>query len=397
MTKWNNSRGAVSIFIVIFSALLITTIAVGFIRLMIQGQQQATSSDLSQSALNSAQAGVEDAKRALVRYQNYCLGSPTAMATAECVRLDRALKDGTQCNTIQESGIAGNSGDSEVVVRQELNEADSQLQQAYTCVKIQTNTADYIGQLPLSGSRMVPLRATGDFNKIEIEWFSQADLKDSQSDDTSVESISLSNDELLPPLSEWEANRPAMLRTQLIQFGSSFQLSDFDKNEEGASNAHTLFLNPSEVGRDTLSFSDDARLSALTGSLQQIACDRNFTTASTDRMYACKATISLPNALGQSDLRRTAYLRLNALYNKNTSFRIKLMQDATPVTFSSVQPIVDSTGRANDLFRRIQSRVEIDNSTFPFPQASVELSGGLCKTFLVTDKTADYTEGTCGL
>ena len=397
MNTRTKSRGAVSIFIVIFSTLLITTVVVGFIRLMVQEQQQATSSDLSQSALNSAQAGVEDAKRALVRYQDYCLGSTAAQTTSECVRLDRALKNGAQCNTIQESGIAGAPGDSEVIVRQELNDADDQLQQAYTCVKVQLNTADYIGRLPASGSRMIPLRATGEFNKVEIEWFSQDDLKDSSNDDASVETVSLSNDTLLPSLSDWDANRPALLRTQLIQFGSSFALSDFDKNDDGGSNAHTLFMNPSEVGRDTLTFADDARLSSLTGSLQQIACDKNFTTATTDKLYACKATLTLPNAVGQTDTKRTAYLRLNALYNSNTSFRVQLMQDTNYVTFSSVQPIVDSTGRANDLFRRIQSRVEIDNSTFPFPQSSIDLSGSLCKTFLVTDKTADYVEGTCGI
>jgi hypothetical protein len=363
---------------------------------MVQEQQQATSSDLSASALNSAQAGVEDAKRALVRYQDYCLGSPTAAATAECVKLDRALKNGTQCNTIQETGVAGTSGDKEVIVQQDRNEADAQLEQAYTCVKIQLNTVDYVGRLPATGSRMIPLRATNDYNKVEIEWFSKDDLKDSSSDDTSTETVSLGNDQLLPALADWSSNRPALLRAQLIQFGSNFSLSDFDKTSDGASNAHTVFLNPSEVGRDTLSFADDARLSSLTGSLQQIACDRTFSTASVDKLYACKASISLPNAVGQSDLKRTAYLRLNALYNPNTSFRVKLMQDTTPVTFSSVQPIVDSTGRANDLFRRVQSRIEIDNSTFPFPQSSVDLSGSLCKTFLVTDKAADYVEGTCG-
>lgn len=391
------NRGAVSIFIVIFSTLLITTVVVGFIRLMIQEQQQATSADLSQSALNSAQAGVEDAKRALVRYQDYCLGSTAAATTSECVRLDRALKDGKQCDTIQQTGVAGSPSDSEVVVRQVLNDADAQLEQAYTCVKIQLNTFDYVGRLPASGSRMIPLKATGDFNNVVIEWFSQSDLKESSNDDATTESISLSTDMTLPTLSEWESNRPALLRTQLIQFGSTLKLSDFNKTQDGASNAHTLFMNPSEVGRNALSFTDDARLSIATGSLQQIACDRNFTTATTDKLYACKATISLPNAIGQSDQKRTAYLRLNALYNKNTSFRVQLMQDATPVTFSSVQPIVDSTGRANDLFRRIQSRIEIDNSTFPFPQSSIDLSGSLCKTFLVTDKVDDYVEGTCGL
>lgn len=389
----NNTRGAVSIFVVIFSALLITTIVVGFIRLMIQNQQAATTADLSQSALDSAQAGVEDAKRALVRYRDYCLGSAAAAATNECVTLDRALKNGTQCNTIQQSGVAGDPDDKEIMVRQSENDADDALQQAYTCVKIQLNTTDYVGTLPASGSRMIPLKGTGDFNQVQIEWYSQSDLEDSGGSDDEEKRVALSVGSELPKLDDWAQNRPAMLRVQLMQFGSSFQLSDFDKKDDGTSNAYTLFLNPSEVGRETLSFTDDARMSQTTGALQQIACDRNFSTATTDRLYACKATITLPNAIGQSDLKRTAFLRINGLYNDNTSFRVQLADGNNAVTFNSVQPVVDSTGRANDLFRRIQSRIELDNSTFPFPQSAIDLTSSLCKTFLVTDKIS--VDGEC--
>ena len=390
----NNSRGAVSIFVVIFSALLITTVVISFIRLMVQNQQQATTADLSQSALDSAQAGVEDAKRALVRYRDYCLGSAAAAATNECVMLDRALKNGTNCDTIQQSGIAGGVGDKEIIIRQSESEADSVLQQAYTCVKIQLNTSDYIGTLPTSGSRMIPLKGTNDFNQVEIEWYSQADLKDSGGSDDEEKRVALSVGSELPKLNDWEPNRPAMLRVQLIQFGTSFELSDFDKKDDGASNAYTLFLNPSEVGREALAFTDDARMSATTGTLQQIACDRDFSTATVDKLYACKATITLPNAVGQDDLKRTAFLRINSLYNDKTSFRVKLASGNNPVTFNSVQPVVDSTGRANDLFRRVQSRIELDNSTFPFPQSAIDLTSSFCKTFLVTDQAS--VEGECG-
>lgn len=391
--RYDYSKGAVSIFIVIFSTILISTIVIGFVRVMVQEQLQATTVDLSRSALDSARAGVEDAKRALVRYHDYCLGSPTAMATTECTVLERSLKNGTACDTLQQAGIAGAIGDKEVVIKQSTNSADEQLQQAYTCVKIQLDTSDYVSALPASGSRMIPLKATADFNQVQIEWYSQSDLKDSEVSEGG--GISLARDFQLPTLADWPPNRPAMLRVQLIQFGDTFQLGDFDRKDDGSSNAHTLFLNPGEVGRDTLSFSDDARLSRTTGSLQQIACDRDFSATAVDKQYACKATIRLPNATSQDDLRRTAYLRIDGLYNKNTSFRVSLLRDTELVAFSSVQPVVDSTGRANDLFRRVQSRIEIDSSAFPFPQSAIEVTEGLCKTFLVTDKASDFVEGEC--
>jgi hypothetical protein len=102
--------------------------------------------------------------------------------------------------------------------------------------------------------------------------------------------------------------------------------------------------------------------------------------------YACTVTITLPQAVGQSDDTRNAYLRLTPLYNA-THFRVTLGQGAL---FDGVQPSIDSTGRANQQYRRVDSRVDLIDTSFPFPEATVDLSGNLCKDFTITDAASDF-------
>jgi hypothetical protein len=74
------------------------------------------------------------------------------------------------------------------------------------------------------------------------------------------------------------------------------------------------------------------------------------------------------------------------MYN-STSYSVKLLKGVDVVQFDGVLPAVDSTGRANDIFRRVSSRVEMNPINFPYPDAAVDITGSLCKNFTVTDGT----------
>jgi len=185
-----------------------------------------------------------------------------------------------------------------------------------------------------------------------------------------------------------------LLRTQLMQFGSNFTLGSFDAaSSTGAnSNANTLFLYPTGTTgskrsvNDTWSFTGEDIRQVPTGSPQPTRCSGNLSGGG----YACRATLVLPQAVGQSNDNRTAYLRLTPLYN-TTHFRVTLGDGAK---FSGIQPSIDSTGRANDLYRRVESRVDLVDTAFPYPEATVDLTGDLCKDFVVTD-TAGQATSTC--
>jgi len=382
-----HESGAVSLFIVIFAMLLITVVTLGFLRIMINDQQQASDADLSKSAYDSSLAGVEDAKRALIYYRTVCATSDTATCTAV-----RNAMNTDVCN----AGIASvdttiKAGDV-VPVQQSQSANDSQLNQAYTCVKIALNTPDYVKPLKANTSELIPLRATKDFSSVTIQWYSKEDLP---TNTTSVDLLSEVKAAAARPLlsqSNWVASRPSLLRAQLIQFGSNFTLDSFDAASSSAvnSNANTLFLYPTgntnvaSTDTDTWSFSARNTRQVPTGSPQPTKCSGLVTGAG----YACSVTLTLPAAVGQAadDTTRTAYLRLTPLYNA-THVRVTLSGGAQ---FDGVQPTIDSTGRANDLYRRVESRVNLVDTTFPYPEAAVDLTGNLCKDFVVTD-TADST------
>jgi Tfp pilus assembly protein PilX len=393
MKEWirfrqNSQRGAVALFVVIFSALLMTVVTISFVELMVKDQQQATANDLSQSAYDSAQAGVEDAKRLLLLDQS-CRNN-TAASTVNCAAIASALtpapgESDTSCDTLAKAGLVAETNN-ETLIQQSEN--DKALDQAYTCVKIGVDTNDYKGSLAANQSSIVPINGVSNFDTVELSWFSRDDVS-SVTNSPVIGFPSTGSDVSLPSEgTTWQVNYPSLMRTQLMQTGASFKLSDFDNSQAGdESDANTLFFYPSATGFPSSDFAIDARRSP-TNTPQLAKCNTSFISGE----YACTVTIKLPTPLDGNVAQRNAYLRLSALYN-GAHYSIRLKDGNNYVQFNDVQPEVDSTGRANDIFRRVQARVEL-NSEFTYPDAAIDMQGNLCKNFTVTDAEAGYSGST---
>jgi len=380
----NNQTGAVSIFVVIFAALLVLLVVTAFIRIMLQDQQQATASDLSRSALDSANAGVEDTKRAIVQYYKSGCHLPTTPAPAVCTQLKTALeglpadggwtKDCTAVPALLGITKVPNMG---FLLKEGSN---NDLDQAYTCIKVQMAPPNYIGSLTPNTSRVIKLQAKeGDPKKIKIDWYA---MKDGQALDVDPGTAGAYK---LPR--QWPQDRPPVIRAQLLQFRKEFALSDFDQD---MSYNTTLFMLPSALGVSNTAFSyaDHPRAGSQLGFALPVHCVVPATGA--DR-YACSVTIDLPDVNAGESTDRTAYLKIGQFYSAaNTQFRVSMLDaSSTPLHFKDVQPVVDSTGRANDLFRRVQSRIDIGTSNVPNPESAVDVSKSLCKIFAVTDSKVD--------
>jgi Tfp pilus assembly protein PilX len=392
----NKQAGAVSLFVVIFFMLLVTVVTVSFLRLMIHDQQQANNNDLSQSAYDSAQAGVEDAKRALLEYQKNCSNNP-----GNCAALATALNT-SECNTalngISGTGAPGPNGSTgEIKVQQSQNGSDAALDQAYTCVTINLQTQDYIGTLPANQSVLVPLSAASAFDRVQLQWFSNEDVSSSGSG-SAVSLTGVAAGQPLITQGQWPVNRPSLMRAQLMQYANTFNLSSFDTVSGSQSNAATLFLYPTSqpgIGPRSFTAYDQRKPNPATDPTPKdsattplpISCVSSLSAGG----YACTAELVLPQAIGgaANNSDRHAFLRLVSFYNAS-HFRATLWNGPvgagnTPVSFDGVQPEIDSTGRANDVFRRVQSRVDLFDTTFPYPEATIDVTGNFCKDFAVTN------------
>jgi hypothetical protein len=255
------------------------------------------------------------------------------------------------------------------------------LNQAYTCVKVNLRTPNYLGLLTKDESNLIPVKGYSGFNQVRIEWFNGKDTNAN------------SNVDLLPsgsPLvtqnpadaTHWKANRPPIMRVQIMKLNSAgFALTDLDNNFN-STYSNTMFLYPIKGAANALNFTNDQRRTYLPSLRPSpVQCAESVASG-----YACSATLTLPSSISADDV---AFLRVTSMYNK-ANYRVTLLNGGTTVNFDGVQPEIDSTGRANDLFRRVKSRVEMANVNFPYPEAAVDITGSLCKNFWVTDNPADH-------
>ena len=370
-------QGGVSMFIVVASFLMVAIIVASFIRLTNRDSQMAISQDLSQSAYDSAQAGVEDAKRALSQWQKTCAESPQS---DDCIKFQTALHQDVEsqsCRVLSEVFNIGDDSSDETLVQS--SESDKEFDQAYTCVKINTETSDYLGESPAGSSKLIPLKSVANFDKVRISWFSE---KDAKSSDISIEDYPNKMLNAFPEDSNWPENRPSVSRAQFI---------DGDESD-------TIFLYPSANAGISPQFSKTSSVTLRWGRrgfdasvLSPVRCVQSISTDGYSG-YACSSIVILDRIVAPDS---ESVLKLSFQYGQTTNYKVEMINsDNRVVNFKDVQPSADSTGRANDQFRRIQSRIDLDGVAQPVPEFAVSTDGKFCKVMVVRDNTTQST-GNC--
>lgn len=369
--------GAVSIFAVIFATLLLTVLTVGFIGLMISAQQRAINNDLSQSAYDAALAGVEDAKR-VVR----------ACASGDNLACEELEKQG-DCEVIARAGINGVVGTSETRIASSATTGE-QFDQAYTCVNITMDSPSVELASNPGKTEVVSLRSVAPFQSVVLEWYASTDTGAG----LTAQPPTTSGYDRLPKASgsgSWAAGAPPLLRAQIISPGESFSLSELDESDTSS----TVFFRPSDMTQNgtervvNVLKGTQARATegggAVNNSVVPVRCSSGFANSN---LYSCRAVLRVgtrSDDVVSIDESQNALLRLDTMYAAGaTSIKVSLRSDlGSTVNFNGVQPVVDSTGRANDLFRRVRAHLGLGDSSFPYPTYAVDVANDLCKNFSV--------------
>ena len=377
-------QGFVSLFTVMFFMILITIITVGFLRITGLEQQQATDNNLSSSALSAAEAGLEDGKRAILKYSTLTAGSPEKAYW-------QGVLNSPICNQINKDTTTRSA----LGLRADGQIGQSSLSQFYTCLTFNLNSPDYISHNGAGKSEFVPLRheVGKSFDQVKVSWHL---LSSSVGDTGDGVPGSYAPNTLLPPVTgsgsqqNWTNNQyPAYLRVQVygVPNNKPFTRGDIDAR------THTVFLVPNAIGISentpiALDTADPRGIDQSKAGVQGIACKPiNFGIPSSAPIgsYACAATLALPSDPLLNTTLNDYYARITPLYGA-THFKLELQKSGSGVVnFSEVQPTIDSTGKTKDAFRRIQVRVRLDSPTNT-PEYVVESVSDICKDMKITDR-----------
>ncbi len=440
MRKADNGRkfkkGAASFYIVAISTLILVIVAASFAAVIVSEVTRTSNDDLAQSAYDAALAGVEDAKLAYANYQTCKNGGVAEPGSMTCGDLIRAIDySESDCDLVADAlgrkVEVNDKGEKLGVLVQEKSTAgdENNMQQYYTCTKVSAVTADYLGELD-SGDpeHSVRLRFRTELGRDEVDtvnrvkyvrlsWHSLDQNADSGALWNRFDWMKLNGDNGV-----FGPNKvtPAVVSLTLIQTGMSFSLSDFEMTNGGGSQTDrgTLYFVPHKgtLGGDT----DMYRYAGTPYSLENAITAQDGFAKSNDKDvknlpymvpcseglasnsgYACSVVVELPAPIGGTRNPNTFMMSVALPYGEpKTDYQLEFLDaSGTIMQLNGVQVSVDSTGRANDLFRRVDVRLEPADASFPYPIYGIEAfyddddKPAIEKFF---DTTCEYTfEATC--
>ena len=426
--KTKFKKGAASFYIVAFSTLILVVIAASFTTVILSEMAMSENDELSQSAYDAALAGLEDAKVAFANYQK-CKQGGVSSGAVSCAQIDAMIKN-PDCGMVAKI-LGRNSTGEEVLVEEKSNYSggvSNNMQQAYTCVKIGATLSNYTSTLTEEDTtRVVRVKlANGvrarQIQRVKISWYSTKEYSSVAGSNYNFPIIPNENKLAFPPFRTTSIALPPMLSVGLVQTADVFALNDFAIVSGNRTNRGTVFLVPTKdyayaSKTQTDAYNNDLSVNYIgtcNGRTESVCREngglisvpqvvktndqtaKNFPFAvlcSNGRNaggdFACSTWLELPQPIGGDRSDETFMFVVTLPYGQpSTSFSLEFYcadgtvcsgaggaagSGSNKAEISGTQIEIDSTGRANNLYRRILTRMEPADTSFPFPLYAIEL------------------------
>jgi len=332
----NNEQGIVSMIIVIFVILLLTLIVLAMSRNANREQRQALDRQLSSQAYYAAESGINDVADYVVRSK----GTPGFR------------EESTDCATLPGKNKQINA----------LGPVE------YTCILYDASPDSLeFGPVDTSSAEITPIIpkvAGGELANLNIYW----DQTGGNGNMTNCKNKSVSE---FPTINNYLTDTntnpcsAGVLRVELIDARNL-------NRDTLAENDFVAFLVPGERAGPTIAYSS-AR-GADGGRVVSAECSDGGTPRK------CHATIT---GIGLKSGERM-YLKLRSLYTNNNVVVTGVSNNpGQAVEFENAQLKVDSTGKANDVLKRLQVRIPL-TAQYALPDFVIQTADSICKRIAVT-------------
>ncbi len=361
----HSQSGFVSIIVASILMVIMTLITIGFTQIMQREQRQALDRQLSTQAYYAAESAINDFYIALqARFED-----PT---TYEFPQKQKFTCDTDEFPAIEDGVLDGGEG----IIQ-------------YTCLQYdldpETIELDN-GSVSTNQSKVIPIRLSDTsggnvIDQITLAW-------DHQDGSYGLDGTSCGADQnnfvsALP-------NNVPIMRVDLLRLpniGATGADAEIDL-QESIDETLNLYLNPKDnCGLSAISYGEHDEPDEK-GKIIQVNCNEDA--AERD----CSLQIDIP-----ASRRSNQYMmRLRSVYaNANATISARDTVTGTRTELTDAQVLVDATGKANDVVRRIQVRlqaIERQITEYSIPEPVFQAMDGFCKVFSVTPRLTDPNDPT---
>lgn len=329
-SRQHKEAGMVAIMVTLILMIVISLIVLGFAQISRRNQRQALDRQLSTQAFYAAESGVNDAAEII----------KAAVASGS------AVADKPDC---QSNGADFYAGLDSVL------DDDSDVE--YTCLTVDPTPGSLVYSNVGSSATVMPLIAvSGTISRVNLTWQARGDNA------TPAANCPVTNNaNIFSATTGWNCGY-GVLRFDLVPTAGALTMNGL---QTATMTSFVVPLRPGSTGTaNPIPYTVGGGNNRL-----GVVCSNT----------SCSLSIS---GLTQSQY----YLRVSSIY-RDVSLRVDAVDAVSaPVSLQGAQAVIDATGKAGDVLRRIQVRVPLTgSSTNQLSDYALQSSEAICKRFVVMD------------